>query len=764
MSKGPKLNLAAAVAGVALGVAGMAAASAETKPGVAPWTSLYRVPIPKQLPPHPRVFCTEADLARVRAELARGEARATACRDRIVAAAVNTVKRPVAEVSRKNSNWAAKQAAELAQAYALTGEERYAGKARELLLAISRAAMKLEYTRSGGLLRPDALGEGPLAANFAMAYDLTANSPAMTAADREAIRAALRRVGLAGHFLNPGFNSSNWRSWALCATASCGFAAGDRELIDETINGVWDPKRKCYFYGIVQQLTHSLFSDGILWERSLSYVYYGGSGLMAVMVAARNSGIDLWHAELPGILGPFEGSANHEEYGPPGPRSIKAMLDAPFYQAFPGGDVAPIGDTHPYSFRYHPIYELAWRAYRDPLYAWLITRHRSKGKVEKARQYYESDFWKLIHDAADVPAGSYDLGRDATIGLSGRHVNGCTLFPVGGFAILRADPSNPDAPAVHLSYGPYGNGHSHPDALTITVHALGRTVCPDPGSWGYENPMHLTWARQTVAHNTVSLDERAQEPQGLSESIWASERGRQRVFGVLRLFHPGERFKAVRATCDTAYPGAQLDRTVCLTGDALLDVVRVTAETNRVMDLPLHARGAVSAEGEIEELPANPFTGMGYTHFTQLRRLKVANGVVRAVFQFKDDHRVDVRQSLPNGAEVFLARDPSRDGKSGSPNSCLLARCHGRTAAFVTLLVPQRGEPAACNLAVRRSGDSLVVEVERAAGAHRFILADALDGAVRFEQLGRRGEVTAAETAEADAAGGLPWLPRASAP
>ncbi|MBN1676842.1 MAG: hypothetical protein JXR37_37725, partial [Kiritimatiellae bacterium] len=70
MSMATRFQVAAAVVGFV--ASGIAAASAETKPGVAPWTSLYRVPIPKQLPPHPRVFCTAADLARVRAELARG--------------------------------------------------------------------------------------------------------------------------------------------------------------------------------------------------------------------------------------------------------------------------------------------------------------------------------------------------------------------------------------------------------------------------------------------------------------------------------------------------------------------------------------------------------------------------------------------------------------------------------------------------------------------------------------------------------------------
>lgn len=101
----------------------------------------------------------------------------------------------------------------------------------------------------------------------------------------------------------------------------------------------------------------------------MGYRYYTASALMYVMEAAKNSGIDLWHAKLPGLLGPFLGSANHEEYGPAGERSIKAFLDAPFYYAFPNGSFARIGDSGKDRLSYHPIYELAYEEYKDDKYA-----------------------------------------------------------------------------------------------------------------------------------------------------------------------------------------------------------------------------------------------------------------------------------------------------------------------------------------------------------------------------------------------------------
>ena len=851
------------------------------------WEDLPRVPIPADLPPHPRLFCTVADLARIRADYGRRDPYTVACWERIAHDAEMALDEGAPTVEGRPSRAQLSRAALLGQAHALTEDARFATAARELLLAVSRAAMRLERTRAAGLLGTSTLEEGPLAVDFAMAYDLVASHPAFTADDHRLVRGALRRVGWeAGHGCHHR-DSSNWRSWAICVEAVCGFASGDRELIEEAINGAWDEKRNCYLYGVVQQLTHSVFSDGIHWERCMGYTYYTGSALMHAMEAARNSGIDLWHADLPGILGPFAGGAPHEEYGPPGRRSFRAFLDAPFYYAFPGGGFARIGDSGTRAMQYHPMYELAWQEYRDPKYAWLIRRDRDErgadtpafwqiwrpagdpqwelrtdgapegaaavrmatgkegrialvqnvacprnrplivsGRVKalamaggrahircnagksawfspavqadgdwrtvqvevpaevgegnrhvRLHAFLESgagevlwtdlrarvggtgpnlvrngqfaqgrvdgrrlDFWNLVNGAAAVPEGEYDLEKDAAIGLAGRHANGSTLFPVGGFAILRARPDDPESLAVNLSYGPYGSGHDHPDRLTITVHGLGRILCPDAGSWGYENPMHLTWANQTVAHNTVSVDEVAQDPQGLSRSIWAAERGEQRVFGVLRLFHAGKHFQAVRATCDTAYPGVRLDRTVCLVGPYLLDVCRADADRERTFDLPLHGRGELAADGAAA-LPANPFSGLGYAHLGDIRKLPPTE-TVRACFA-EEGRRLDVLQSLPPASEVFLARDPAR----GEATSCLLARVRGTSACFVTLLAPHRGETPVGDLAVRRRPGEIWVEATHAAGTDRLVFPDAPDGVLRLERLDAQGRIVARESA-----------------
>lgn len=844
---------------------------------------LFRVPIPQALPAHPRVFCTQGDLDRIKADAAKGDAYTLACISHIRRSADACLAKKVKLYAAKPGRGLFSDAELLAQAFALTGDERYGRLCRQYLLALADACPKLKTTRASGRFSDSTLREGPLAVRAAMAYDLIAGAAFVTTADRHHIERDLLRVMAweCGHGCHH-CNSSNWRSWALAIIASCGFAAGDRALIEEAINGVYDPKRKAYLYGIVQQLTHSIFSDGVHWERSMGYTSYTGSALMYVMVAAKNSGIDLWHAKLPGILGPFEGCAPHEEFGPVGDRSIKAFFDAPFYYAFPNGMLAKYGDSGSGQLSYHGMYELAYREYRDRKYAWLISqrrlgasdallgwslwrprgvpksevvtdqaadgrvafrmvcsegdrialvqdvtvpadrRVRVSGKVKALRMAgasahircnfgktavftnrvrkpgewttatvdispaaeakpgtsrsirlhvfleggagevlwddvrvtvedsttnvaingsFEADspdgrrlsFWALVHHGKDVPPGRYDLSEDGTIGLSGRHLNGSTLFPIGGFAILRSNPTDEAATAVNFAFGPYGSGHDHPDRLHFDLYGLGQVLGPDAGSWGYSNPMHLTWANTTIAHNTMTVDETSQQPQDNSRSIWAGERGSQRVFGVLRLFHSGKHLKAVRATCDTAYPGVMLDRTLCLVGPYVLDVFRVSSSTEHTLDWAFHGLGKVSSGEKLEALVKTPFTTRGYSHLTQVRRGFPEAGTVRARFSTKGASLL-LLHVQPAGGEIALAEDPARSPSSAT--SCFIARRRGRDAVFVSLLEPFTAEPTVRRVAASGRQGAVAVVVQYEGGEDRFTLADAVDGTVTVSREG----------------------------
>ncbi|MGI5819505.1 MAG: heparinase II/III domain-containing protein [Armatimonadota bacterium] len=872
---------------IVLSVAGAALA----QEAVMPWTELHRVPIPDELPPHPRVFCTQAEIDRIRADYAAGDDYTRISVDQLVASARNVASVPVEQDARPTRGDFG-QAALLAQAFALTGEESFGRAALERLLRAADVAPTLEPTRARGLFTESTLAEGPLAVDAAMAWDLIAGAPWISDEQREHVqRNLLRTIGReSGHRCGHP-NSSNWRTWALAIIAACGFASGDRELIDEAVNGVWDPDRNLYLYGAVQQIAHSIYADGIHWERSIGYNYYTASALIWVLLAAENSGIDLWHAGIPAIRGPFEGGARHVGFEPPGPRSVKYMLDGQFYQAFPDLSFARINDSGTRRLAHHRIYELAWDRYRDPKYAWLISRERRADEsapaywsvwraagepearpVEQARSggmawrlatgpgdrvalvqnvhapadravtvsgwvralqmdggsahircnfgdearftervtdvgdwrrvectiepaegaeagqtrtlrlhvFLEggageviwddiaveageaevnyarnpgfetrstdgrgTDFFSLVHSPAEVPEGRFSLAEDATIGLVGVHEAGCSNFPIGGFTILRSDPLNENAPAVNVTWGPYGSGHDHPDRLAMAVYGQGAIVCPDAGSWGYDNPMHLTWANQTIAHNTLTVDEVSQYPQGTSDSIWASERGDRRVYGVQRLFHPGEHIKAARFSCDTAYEGVMMDRTVCLVGGYLVDVFRASSDQERLYDLALHGRGEVACDAPLTPAPDNWLSARGYEHLNNVRS-GAAPELLRATFTGAGPSLL-MLHAAPGGAEIIAADDPVRANEP--PTASVISRVSAAEAAWVSVLETFEGRASVAGLSVEETGEGLVIRVAHGDGVDELTVPADPAGAVQLRRMDEDGNETAIEEA-----------------
>jgi len=58
---------------------------------------------------------------------------------------------------------------------------------------------------------------------------------------------------------------------------------------------------------------------------------------------------------------------------------------------------------------------------------------------------------------------------------------------------------------IVIDFGPQGGWHGHPDRLSFEVYYYGEPIVVDAGSGGYYNPLHWTWSRRSIAHNTVTL-------------------------------------------------------------------------------------------------------------------------------------------------------------------------------------------------------------------------------------------------------------------
>lgn len=558
--------------------------------------------MPDGFTPPPRCLVSEEDVSRTRRSAGAG-GWARAGRDRLLDAVSDPLDLPDAapnEVDSSLCSTASRRALRLALAHVFTGEEGYRDESIRDLRWLARLYLAAPVREGGARLMGCGLAECRFAVRLAQTYDLLAAGGLEGEDDglsRRTLRAS-RQTAAAHRHLSCG----NHNTWTNVALLVVGVALGDRQCVHDALYGHAVGER--FRYGLVHHLRHDILSDGMHWERTVGYHFYTLMGLAEAARQMELLGVDLWHAELPAQMS-SDGADLHPAYGPEGTRKcLKAAFDAPFYLAFPGGDLTLLHDSGLANLRgvhvWGIIYELAWEAYRDPKYAWVlnkIDRDYSQRDMPSLPKTLSAscgvvDFARLKR--ASYPEGNVSLAEDRDISTLGRLREGCSLFPVTGQAVLRAAP-DAAVPAAYLFWGPHRAGHQNPAALHLDVHSGRRRVTAAPRTAGYSDPLHLTWQRTTVAHNTVTVDRTPMFPydQGNEESIWwrDEERGRPSD-GRLEQFRPEGPTRLVRASNDRVYPGVRLDRMVAVERDFVLDVYRVLSEESHCYDWTVHCVGA----------------------------------------------------------------------------------------------------------------------------------------------------------------------------
>jgi hypothetical protein len=645
--------------------------------------AIERIAIPNAFPPHPRLFMNQEEIDRLRT-WADTEEWARRRIEGFIRYNLQDAAKEYKPDRRHNASVASK-ARYIAFAYALSGDERLARKVAEILLAYADVYPTYPVTGAKGRATSSTLHEAPWAINLSTAYDFIYNSGVLSDEDKAKIEGNLFRPCAEVLRICNHRTKGNWRSWAIAGLGVVGFCIGEREYIDEALNGYRDGSGRVVRYGFAQQVAESILADGIFWERSLGYHFYALNALAMLAEAARHSGVDLWRVEITGN-DEDAGADMERRWGETGKKSIKMMFDAPFYYVFPDLSGAAIADSHTFHLRPSSLYEMAYRAYGDEKYAWLLNQRRPH------RPRYDID---MMWFNPDPPPGRFDLSDDARFGLNGVHKNACTLFPSAGYVILRENATR-DATCLLMTYGRYGSGHGHPDKLHISLYSHGKIVAPDPGSLGYDNPEHLTWANQTIAHNTVTVDEVSQYPQGMSNSIWAGERRGKPSVGRLIFFYPGKHLKAARATCDNAYEGVILDRTVALVDSRIFDIYRVRSKDEHQYDWAFHVDGQLSGVSlKPERYPGVLSPGRGYLHITDVQRARMA------------DRNCDITYSISEGYALRLTILPIPDGELILGNGLktrrermpmAIVRTRAQNADFVALMTVDSGSTSDLNV------------------------------------------------------------------
>ncbi len=195
----------------------------------------------------------------------------------------------------------------------------------------------------------------------------------------------------------------------------------------------------------------------------------------------------------------------------------------------------------------------------------------------------------------------------------------------------------PGHEAVVFKATAQGMVHGHFDKLTWLFYDNGREIISDYGAARFLNveekngghylPENDTWAKQTIAHNTLVVDE--------SSHFGGDWNKGELSHPEMLFFELGEKADAVAARMEGAYEGVVFSRAlVLLKGDqfpepVVLDVLKVESDQQHQYDLPLYFKGQVTAVNRAIDASTRTMTPLGekngYQHLWLRARARASN-------------------------------------------------------------------------------------------------------------------------------------------
>ena len=170
----------------------------------------------------------------------------------------------------------------------------------------------------------------------------------------------------------------------------------------------------------------------------------------------------------------------------------------------------------------------------------------------------------------------------------------------GALAILRSGVEEGDQ-ALVMKNTAQGLGHGHFDKLSWIFYDNGNEIIQDYGAARFLNiepknggaylPENTTWAKQTVAHNTLVVDETSH-----FDGDWQEG---EKYSPETLIFDLQENIEIVSAEMRGAYENVDFTRTMAMIKDAeleyplIVDVLRVDGSGSHQFDLPLHYDGHI---------------------------------------------------------------------------------------------------------------------------------------------------------------------------
>lgn len=313
----------------------------------------------------------------------------------------------------------------------------------------------------------------------------------------------------------------------------------------------------------------------------------------------------------------------------------------------------------------------------------------------------------------------------------------------GGVAVLR---HGDEALALVFKYAAQGLSHGHYDKLSFSLYERGNEVLQDYGLVRFVNveqkgggnylPENATWAKQTIAHNTLAVD-------GISHFRGEYEIGRQH-HSELQFFDASTPdMQVVSAIEVNAYPGTEMRRTLALIKNPrfekpfVLDLFEVRSEEDKQYDLPFHYLGQlIDTNFDYKTPPAPRALGdaNGYQHLYLEAIGKSGNGSA-TISWLGAGGFYTLTTTTERSDELLLTRlgasDP--DFNLRRDPAFILRRPAAQNTVFATVIEPHGGYSPVTELAANSQSSIVELTVALDDADHTAVLiVDAFGGTTIF--------------------------------
>jgi len=566
-----------------------------------------------------------------------------------------------------------------ARLYLITGEDDYLEYSKSMLLSYAKVYPTLGLNISRDTNPPGRLFHQTLNENMWMLYASNAYScirHTLTQNERDQIEDDLFKLMIEMFVETYAHDFDivhNHGVWAVAGVGMCGYAIDDQASVDLALYGL---KGDSVSGGFLAQLSQLFSPDGYYMEGpyyhrfAIRPIY-----LFAEAIERRQPELDIYNFNR---------------------QVIKKTTDALMATAFPDGVLPALNDSSiSMSIDDEGLLiatSLSYQRYHQDSNLMAMAKHQQKVWVHRSG---------AVLSEAVIASDSSDKFNWGSVFL-----NDGAEGDRGGLAILRHHNVDDDETMALLWFGQHGSDHKfhsaldhgHFDGLHLGLFNHNQEVLHDYGFARFVNiqskfggrylPENKSYAKQTLAHNTVVVDQCSQNggDTATAESRW----GRKHFFVV------GEdKLQAMSATISNYYPDVEQQRTVILLevegvdNPLLIDLFRSSSKEEHQYDYLLHYGGQIiRTDFEYQSEPVLKPLGneFGYQHVWKLASGATPQGGLISWLMGNSYYSL-ISSGDSESSEVIFARTGANDPQFNLRNEPMLVlRQHGADHLFANVL------------------------------------------------------------------------------